>query len=186
MMDACLQLSCEWGEITLDRAVEIVTAMVGMLPIERVHHHFSTVTKCHRSGGKKLDLVERAIAKELADLNPVQGDFFSPSPWSATSGVTSPPAGAAPAPQALVFDLAALRQYAAQIVTWRPDLDWPTAQRKAKEWMAAAGAKRLAQFFATITPRKRSGAFKFEWLEEHVANPRPLRPARRQARGLPS
>jgi hypothetical protein len=181
--DVCLQLAAEWGGINLDRAVQLVTAMTAKLPIERVHHQFSKVAALHRSGRKKLDMVERGIAKEFAVLHPAQGDFFAPSPWSATSGATSPPAGAAPPPQALVFDLAALRQYAAQIAAWRPDLDASTAQRMAKEWMAGAGVNRLRQPFATVAARKRSGAFKFGWIEDRVANPRPLRPARRQARG---
>jgi len=73
-----------------------------------------------------------------------------------------------------------------QIAEWRPDLDGPSAQRIATAWMTAAGAKRLGQLFATVAPRKRSGAFKFDWLEERVANPRPLRPARRQAQGSSS
>jgi hypothetical protein len=153
------------------------------LPIERVQHHFSKVAKLHRSGGNKLDLVERAIAKEFADLHPAQGDLFAPSPGVLPLGATSRPAGAAPPPPALVFDLAALREYASQIAAWQPQLDAATALRVAIEWLAAAGAKRLALLFATVAPRKRSGAFKFEWIEERVANPRPLRPARRQARG---
>jgi hypothetical protein len=179
--DACLQLVAEWGGINLDRAVETVTAMVAKLPIERVQHHFSKVAKLHRSGGNKLDLVERAIAKELADLHPAQGDLFAPSPDVMALGATSPPAGAAPPPQAFVFDLAALREYASQIAAWRPDLDAATAQRVAREWMTAAGVKRLGQLFAKVGPRKRSGAFKFRLIEDLVANPRPLRPARRQA-----
>ena len=182
-MDECLQFASEWGGIKLDRAVEVVTAMIAKLPIERVRHHFSKVSKLHRSGRQKLALVEQAITEELSDLHPVQPDLFAPSPCVMALGATSPPCGAAPPPQALVFDLAALRQYAAQIAAWQPQLDAATAQRKAKEWMAAAGAKRLALLFATVAPRKRSGAFKFEWIEERVANPRPLRPARRQARG---
>jgi hypothetical protein len=169
------------GGINLDRAVETVTAMVAKLPIERVQHHFSKVAKLHRSGGNKLDLVERAIAKELADLHPAQGDLFAPSPDVMALGATSPPAGAAPPPQAFVFDLAALREYASQIAAWRPDLDAATAQRVAREWMTAAGVKRLGQLFAKVGPRKRSGAFKFRLIEDLVANPRPLRPARRQA-----
>ena len=156
-------------------------------PIERVHYHFSKVAKFHRAGPQKLDLVERAIANELADLHPAQGDLFAatiaPSSDVTALGATSPPAGAAPPQQALVFDLAALREYAAQIATWKPDLDGPTAQRVAREWMAAAGVKRLRQLFAKVGPRKRSGAAKFAWVEERVANPRRLRPARRQAQG---
>jgi len=182
-MDECLQFASEWGGIKLDRAVEVVTAMIAKLPIERVRHHFSKVSKLHRSGRQKLALVEQAITEELSDLHPVQPDLFAPSPCVMALGATSPPCGAAPPPQALVFDLAALRQYAAQIAAWQPQLDAATAQRKAKEWMAAGGAKRLALLFATVAPRKRSGAFKFEWIEERVANPRPPRPARRQARG---
>jgi hypothetical protein len=112
-----------------------------------------------------------------------QGDLFAPSPGVLALGATSPPAGAAPPPQALVFDLAALRQYAAQIAAWQPQLDAAAAQRVAREWMAAAGVKRLGQLFAKVGPRKRSGAFKFRWVEDLVDNPRPLRPARRQAQG---
>ncbi len=181
--DTSLQLAAEWGGINLDHAVEVVTAMVGKLPIERVHYHFSKVAKLHRSGPRKLELVERAIAKELADLHPAQGDLFAPSPGVWALGARSPAAWAAPPPQALVFDLAALREYAAQIATWKRDLDGPTAQRVAREWMAAAGVKRLRQLFANVGPRKRSGAAKFAWVEERVANPRPLRQGRRQARG---
>ena len=181
--DACLQLAAEWGGINLDRAVETVTAMVGKLSIEGVQHHFSKVAKLHRSGPKKLELVERAIAKELADLHPAQGDLFAPSPGVLALGATSPPAGAAPPPPALVFDLAALREYAGQIAAWQPQLDAATAQRVAREWMAAAGVKRLRQLFAKVGPRKRSGAFKFDWIKDRVDNPRPQRPARRQAQG---
>jgi hypothetical protein len=181
--DACLQLAAEWGGINLDRAVETVTAMVGKLSIEGVQHHFSKVAKLHRSGGNKLELVERAIAKEFADLHPAQGDLFAPSPGVLALGATSPPAGAAPPPPALVFDLAALREYAGQIAAWQPQLDAATAQRVAREWMAAAGVKRLRPLFAKVGPRKRSGAFKFDWIKDRVDNPRPQRPARRQAQG---
>jgi hypothetical protein len=44
----------------------------------------------------------------------------------------------------------------------------------------------LTLLFAMVAPRKRSGTFKFEWIEHRVANPRPLRPARRQAQGWSS
>src|SRR5258708_30938792 len=55
--DACLQLVAEWGGINLDRAVETVTAMVAKLPIERVQHHFSKVSKLHPSAPNKLELI---------------------------------------------------------------------------------------------------------------------------------
>jgi hypothetical protein len=185
--EACLQLAAEWGGSNLDHAVQLVTAMVSKLPIERVHDHFGKMAKRRRSGRKKLDLVEREIAKEFAALHPAQGELFAapitPSPQVMGLGASSPPAGAAPPPQALVFDLAALREYAAQIAAWKPQLDGPTAQRVAREWMAAAGVNRLRQLFATVAARKRSGAFKFGWIEDRVANPRPLRPARRQVQG---
>jgi hypothetical protein len=126
------------------------------------------------------------LVKERVD-NPAQGDLFAapitPSPDVMGLGATSPPCGAAPPPTALVLDLAALRQYAAQIAAWRPDLDGATAQRKATEWTTAAGAKRIGQLFEKVAPRKRSGAAKFAWVEERVANPRPLRQGRRPARG---
>jgi hypothetical protein len=185
--DVCLQFASDWGGSSVDRAVQVVTGMVTNLPIERVHDHFSKVAKLHRSGRKKLALVEQAIAKELSELHPAQGDLFAapitPSPDVMGLGATSPPCGAAPPPTALVLDLAALRQYAAQIAAWRPDLDGATAQRKATEWTTAAGAKRIGQLFEKVAPRKRSGAAKFAWVEERVANPRPLRQGRRQARG---
>jgi len=181
--DVCLQFASDWGGSSVDRAVQVVTGMVTNLPIERVHDHFSKVAKLHRSGGNKLELVERAIAKEFADLHPAQGDLFAPSPGVLALGATSPPAGAAPPPPALVFDLAALREYAGQIAAWQPQLDAATAQRVAREWMAAAGVKRLRPLFAKVGPRKRSGAFKFDWIKDRVDNPRPQRPARRQAQG---
>jgi DNA-binding transcriptional ArsR family regulator len=184
--DTCLQFAAEWGGINLDHAVEVVSAMVAKRPIEDVHYHFGKVAKLHRSGQKKLTLVERAIAKELADLHPAQGDLFAPSPGVLALGATSPPAGAAPPPQALVFDLAALREYASQIAAWQPQFDAATAQRVAREWMATAGVKRLGQLFATVGPRKRSGAFKFGWIKDRVDNPRALPPARRTAQGSSS
>jgi hypothetical protein len=187
LMDACVQFASEWGGTKFERAVEIVTGMVAKRPIEPVHVHFTKVAKLHRSGPQKLQLVEQAIAKEVSALNSAQSDLFaatiSPSPSATPLGVTSPPAGGALPPTATLFDLAALRQCAGQIATWRPQYDAATAQRIATQWMNEAGAKRLTLLFATAAPRKRSGAWKFEWVENHVAHPRPLRPARRQVRG---
>jgi hypothetical protein len=184
MMDACLEFAADWAGTNLDHAVQLVTAMIAKLPIERVHHHFAAVARAHRSGRRKLDLVDKAIDRELLDL--AQPDLFGPSPAVAALGATSPPAGAAPPPSAVVLDLPALRECAAQIAAWRPDLDGPTAQRIATAWMTAAGAQRLTQYFAAVGARKRSGAYKFGWIEERIANPRPLRPARRKAQGSAS
>jgi hypothetical protein len=172
MMDASVQFASEWGATKFDRAVEIVTAMV---------------TKLGRRSLIWLSAQSRASYRTCIRCSLIYSLTRLPLPppqrrWGRRRPRPGPPL---PRPQRCSIS-PHCDNARGQIAAWRPDLDAATAQRIATAWMNEAGAKRLASLFATVAPRKRSGAFKFDWIEDLVAHPRPLRPARRQAQSSSS